>query len=422
MSEFSNTAFEQLLMLMTSLGIGLLMGLERERKPAARAGLRTFGLVGLFGAVCALLTQHTDANWLLAVGLLLVGGMMIAAYLSHPDPEDPGTTSVIALMLCFIYGAMVVFDLRSQAVTLAILTTILLYMKPELQSLSQRLTRRDLVSIFQFAVLSLVILSILPGRDLGRYGALNPMQVWWMVVLISGISLAGYAALRVLGQRAGTPVLGMLGGLVSSTATTLVFSRHAREQPSVLPLAVLVIMLANLVVLIRLGAIAAMLQASILPALLPMLGGGLLAGVAFVLIAWRSWGRHNGLPAMELSNPTEIRVALTFGVVYALVLVCSAGLADVAGDKGVYAVALISGLTDVDAITLSGLRMFGQEKLGAAAVVTAIFLAEISNLLFKVGVVASVGGWALMRRVLPGFVAVAGGCLLGWLWGSGALF
>ncbi|HRE16227.1 MAG TPA: MgtC/SapB family protein, partial [Rhodocyclaceae bacterium] len=391
MSEFGNSAFTQLLMLLTSLGIGLLMGLERERNPAARAGFRTFGLVGLFGAVCALITEHTGTPWVLAAGLILVGAMMIAAYISHPDPEDPGTTSVIALMLCFTYGAMVVFGLRSQAVTLAILSTILLYMKPELHHLSRSLTRKDLVSIFQFAVLSLVILPVLPDRDLGPYGALNPSQLWWMVVLISGISLAGYAALRLLGQGIGAPLLGMLGGLVSSTATTLVFSRHARAQPATLPLSVLVIVLANLVVLVRLGAIAAMLQPAVLPGLLPMLGGGLLAGIAFVLVAWRRWGQHNGLPEMELNNPTEIRVALTFGAVYALVLVFSAGLADVSGNKGVYAVALISGLTDVDAITLSSLRMFGLEKLGASAVVTAIFCAELSNLLFKLGVVASIG-------------------------------
>lgn len=421
MSDFSNTAFEQLLMLLTSLGVGLLMGLERERNPAARAGFRTFGLVGLFGAVCALITQHTGAAWVLAVGLLLVGGMMIAAYLSHPDPEDPGTTSVIALMLCFAYGAMIVFDLRMQAVTLAILSTILLYMKPELQNLSRRLTRKDLVSIFQFAVLSLVILPVLPDRDYGPYGALNPAQVWWMVVLVSGVSLAGYAALRFLGQRVGAPLLGTLGGLVSSTATTLVYSRHAKEQPAMLPLAVLVILLANLVVLVRLGAMAAVLQAALLPQLLPMLAGGLLAGLAMVFFAWQGWGSHQGAPELELSNPTEIRVALGFGLIYALVLLFSAALADYAGNKGVYAVALVSGLTDVDAITLSTLRMYGMGKLEASGVVTAIFLAEMANLAFKLGVVGSVGGVVLVRRVLPGFVAVALGCLAGWVWVSGVL-
>lgn len=414
MEDFSNPAFQQLLMLLTSLGIGLLMGLERERNPAARAGFRTFGLVGVFGAVCALITAQIGTPWVLAAGLLLVSAMMIAAYLSHPDPEDPGTTSVIALMLCFTYGAMVVFDLRSQAVTLAILSTILLYMKPELQSLSRSLTRKDLVSIFQFAVLSLVILPVLPDRDMGPYGALNPAQVWWMVVLISGVSLAGYAALRFLGQRLGAPLLGMLGGLVSSTATTLVYSRHAREQPAMGTLAVLVILLANLVVLVRLGVIAALLQPAVLPQLLPMLAGGLLGGLGMAVFAWRGWGQHNGAPTLELNNPTEIRIALGFGFVYALVLLLSAALSDFAGDAGVYAVALISGLTDVDAITLSSLRMFGMGKLEAGSVVMAVFLAELANLVFKLGVVGSVGGGALVRRVLPGFLAVALGCFAGW--------
>lgn len=397
-----------------SLGIGLLMGLERERNPASRAGLRTFGLVTLLGTVCAALAVRTGAPWLLAAGLIVVGAMMIAAYHRQPDASDPGTTSVVALMLAFCYGAMVWYGDRSVAVMLAIVTTILLYFKAELQMVSKQLTRRDITSVLQFCVLSLVILPILPDRNFGPYDTLNPYQVWWMVVLIAGVSLTGYAALRIIGQRHGAPILGLLGGLASSTATTLVYARHARATPSLLQLSLVVILTANLVVLIRLAIVAAIVQPGILGTLLPVLGGGLVAGVAFVTYAWRRLGGNNALPELELRNPTELGTALTFGAVYAGVLLLSAAISEHLGSLGLYAVAVVSGLTDVDAITLSSLRLFGQGKLAAGEATTAILLATLANLAFKFGIVVSVAGSQLAWRVIAAFVAIATGCITGW--------
>lgn len=397
-----------------SLGVGLLMGLERERNPSARAGLRTFGLVALFGSVAAMLSDKTQSPWMLAAGLLVIGSMMIASYATHPDKEDPGTTSVVAIMLCYGYGAMIWYGYQTFAVMLAIVTTVLLYFKSELRSLSQRLTRRDLISMLQFGVLSLVILPILPNRDLGPYDALNPAQIWWMVVLISGVSLAGYAALRIVGQHHGAPILGVLGGLTSSTATTLVFSRHTRESGDILRLATVVILMANLVVLVRLSIYGLVLQPALLPVLLPPLAAGLVLGVGIVLYAWRGLHASRDLPPLDLNNPAEIKTALTFGVAYGVVLVVSAALADYAGTKGLYAVALVSGLTDVDAITLSSMRLFGQQKLSAGEATTAILIATLANLVFKLGIVATVGGLPLTRKVAAGFAAIAAGLSVGW--------
>lgn len=410
----NDAGLEHLPALFSSLGVGLLIGLERERNPASRAGLRTFGLVAVLGTVCALIAERTGSPWIIAVGLLIVGGMMIAAYHSHPDERDPGTTSVIAILLCFSYGAMIWLGYRTPAVMMAIITTALLYFKPELQNLSKSLTRRDLISILQFGVLSLVILPILPDRDLGPYGALNPSQIWWMVVLISGVSLCGYAALRYFGQKHGAPLLGVLGGLASSTATTLIFSRHSRTEPLLAPLALVVILIANLIVPVRLGVVTAIVQPGVLPTLLPVLGGGLLVGLGVVAFAWRGLRSDSELPELELRNPTEIRTAVTFGLIYALVLVFSAALSDYAGNKGVYAVALISGLTDVDAITLSSLRLYGMDKLNAGETVTSILIAILANLGFKLGIIAVVGGRKLAGAALLGFLGVAAGCVGGW--------
>ncbi len=277
----ANGGLEYLPAFAISLAIGLLIGLERERTPTAKAGLRTFTLVALFGTLAALLSEQTGAAWVLTGGLLVVGGMMVAAYARVPDAGgDPGTTTVAAIVLCYGLGAMVWYGYHQLAVMLAIVITVLLYFKTELHDITKSLTRRDLISFLQFALLSLVILPLLPNQNYGPYQALNPYQIWWMVVLISGVSLAGYAALRIAGQRHGAPLMGLFGGLVSSTATTLVFSRHARNNGELVPIAAVVILLANLMVLVRLGVIAAVVSPRLLPALLPVLGGGLLAGLA----------------------------------------------------------------------------------------------------------------------------------------------
>jgi uncharacterized membrane protein (DUF4010 family) len=399
---------------LTSLAIGLLIGLERERSPAARAGLRTFSLVALAGTLGAVLAEKTGAPWLLAAGLLVLGGMMVLTYWRDPVEGDPGTTTVAAVVVCYALGALVWFDMEQLAVTLAVATTALLYFKPELSGASRSLTRLDLVSILQFAVLSFVILPVLPNQSFGPYNALNPYEIWWIVVLISGLSLAGYAALRVAGQRHGTLLTGLFGGIASSTATTLAFSRHGRDSPQLAGMAALVILLANWVVLARLSVLVVVLAPALFLSVLPMFLGGALGGLVVIYLAWRKLETQDGAPRLEIKNPTEIRAALGFGVLYALVLFAAAWLSDLVGSQGVYAVALVSGLTDLDAITLSSLRLFNLGNLQAHQTATAILLAMLANTVFKSGLAVVIGGPALARKVVPGMFAVAGGLVLGW--------
>jgi uncharacterized membrane protein (DUF4010 family) len=402
---------------LTSLALGLLIGLERERNPSAKAGLRTFALVAMFGTLAALLSERTESPWMLAVGLAVVGAMMIASYArDRGDAADPGTTTVAAVVVCYALGALVWYGFGTLAVMLGVVTATLLYFKPELRGLSQSLSRRDLFSILQFAVVSFVVLPVLPDQDFGPYNALNPHQVWLMVVLIAGVSLAGYVALRAIGGHHGVLLLGFFGGLVSSTATSLVYARHARK-PEMLQLATVVILIANMVVLVRLSVLAGVLSPTILGAMVPVMGGALLCGAGGAIYWWRKLAEQPTLPMPEVSNPTELRSALGFGLLYAVVLFCAAWLSDAAGSRGLYAVALISGLTDVDAITLSTLRLFNLGKLEPMQAVASIMLAVISNILFKLGLVFFAGGAVLARRcALPMLAAAAGaGAVYGFL-------
>ena len=400
----------------TSLLLGLLMGLERERSQAAKAGLRTFALVTMLGTLSALLADEVGSPWILVAALVAVSAMIIGAYRDVREPGgDPGTTTQAALMLAFGLGAMVWYGYGVLAVMLAIVSTILLHFKPELHSMSKSLSRRDIQSILQFAVLSFIILPVLPNREFGPYGALNFHQIWLMVVLISGVSLAGYVALRMVGERYSVPLLGVFGGLVSSTATTMVYARHAKSGPGMVRLAAVVILIANLVVLVRLVVLSGVVSPRLVPHILPVLAGGFLLGAVTILLLWRNIVRDVTLPMPEITNPTEIRIALGFGLLYALVLLTAAWLSDFAGSRSLYILAFVSGLADVDAILLSTLRLFELDKLPAHQAVIAISIAYLSNLMFKFGLVVIVGGGALARLIAPGMLAVAvgiGGILL----------
>lgn len=401
------TELERLPAFATSLAIGLLIGLERERHPGTKAGLRTFGLTALFGALASLLSDETGSPAILIIGLLIVAAMIIAAYARDDEQQEPGTTTVIALLLCYGLAIMVWFGYETVAVMLAIVTTVLLYFKAELRGITEKLERRDLISILQFAVLMFIVLPVLPNQDYGPYGALNPYHIWTIVVLISGVSLAGYVAMRLVGLRYGAPLLGLFGGLVSSTATTLVYARHGGANETMRDTAVTVIVLANLVLLVRLGVLTAFISPGLLRQLLPILAGGLLLGLASLGYLHRKRVPDEAPPIPDIKNPTEMRTALTFGAIYAAVLLLAAWLSDIAGTAGLYAVALASGLTDVDAITLSTLRLFNIGTLEGGQVAVAIVLAVIANVVFKLGLVLFVGGRPLFVRCAGTMAAVA---------------
>ena len=403
--------------LLTGLGIGLLLGLQREKTPSAKAGLRTFGLVGLFGTVTALVADAVGNAWIVPTGLALVGLMIVAAYHRTEGPEaDSGTTTVIAVLLCYGLGVMVWHDRSQLAVSVAIVATLLLHFKTELHGLSARLSRQDVASILQFAVLTFIVLPLLPDRGIGPYSVLNPHHIWLMVVLVSGVSLIGYLALRLIGTRQSLLLVGAFGGLVSSTATTLVYAREAHARPAMLTIAGTIIAISNLVVLVRLAVVSAVVAPGALTALLPVLVTGLALGGALLARRLRSGTATPDLETPEMRNPTSLRVAVGFGALYAVVLFVSAWLSGRAGAGGLYAVAVVSGFVDVDAITLSSLKLFNDGSLGAGVAVIAVGLAYLAAVVFKIVLLGFLGGRKLLAQfgplvAAPG-VGVAGALLL----------
>jgi uncharacterized membrane protein (DUF4010 family) len=402
---------------LTSLAIGLLLGLQRERTPSAKAGLRTFALVALFGTASGLIADAAKSTWIIATSLVLVGLMIIAAYRHEGDraEADSGTTTVIAVLLCFGLGVMVWYDRSQLAVAIAIVATVLLHFKSELHGFSERLSQQDLASILQFAVLTFIVLPLLPDKGFDPYRVLNPHHIWLMVVLISGVSLAGYLALRLAGPGKSLLLIGAFGGLVSSTATTLVYARESRAQPGMAPIGSVIIAIANLVVLARFAVISAVVAPGVVHVMLPVLACGLVLGAVPLFNRLRTAMTAPELKILDVSNPTQLRVALGFGVIYAIVLVGSAWLSERAGSQGLYAVAVVSGLVDVDAITLSSLNLFAGGGVTAAVAVTAIGIAYLAAVAFKLAVVLVIGGIDLLRRVALALLAPALGIVAGLL-------
>ncbi|MGE5162204.1 MAG: MgtC/SapB family protein [Betaproteobacteria bacterium] len=391
-----------------SAGIGLLVGLERERKPSAKAGVRTFTLIAVLGTLAALLDEATGSEWALAAGAVCVTATLVAAYVHDRESvrDDSGTTTVVAALAVFFLGAMNYHGYRIPAVALGVAITVLLYFKAEIEGFSHTLTGQDVRSMLQFAVLTAVILPLLPDRAFGPYGVLNPFEIWLMVVLVAGVSLSGYVAWRLTLGRHGLVLTGVLGGVVSSTATTLGYARQVAAGSQTLPAALLVILLANATKLVRVLFLVGVVAPGAMPRALALLVPALLVSLAGV--AWR-WKAVDNAPANgeeAFRNPTQLGTALGFGAAYALVLLFSAWANEALGAGGVLALAAASGLTDVDAITLSSMQMLNREALSEETALTAVAVAIASNLVFKTVMASAAGGPVLRGPVVRAFGAV----------------
>ncbi len=397
-----------------ALGLGLLVGLQRESTASPLAGVRTFPLVTIFGTVCGLLAQ-AFGGWVIAAGLLALGGMIFIGKLEegkkgHPDP---GLTTEIALLLMFAVGVYLVIGHRAVAIAIGGGVAVLLQFKGQLHGLVARLGENDLKAIMQFALLSLVILPVLPDRAYGPYAVLNPRNIWFMIVLIVGISLGGYIIYKFFGQRAGIVLGGILGGMISSTATTISYAKRTVGMPESAGLTAIVVMIASAIVFVRLQVEIVTVAPAFWSFAAPPLTILLLLLIAASLVLWvKNRSEQNDMPVQE--NPSELKSALLFGLVYAVVLFMVAAVKEHFGNRGLYLIAGVSGLTDVDAITLSTARLVHENRLSATDGWRVVVVAAMSNLIFKAGIVAFLGHRRLLIQILAfyGIVFTAGVLLL----------
>jgi uncharacterized membrane protein (DUF4010 family) len=403
--------------LAVAFGLGLLLGLQRERVESSIGGIRTFPLIALFGTVCALLGR-TFGGWVVAAGLLALVAIVVYSNLAKMKSGDidPGMTTEVAALLLYGLGAYVVIGSMIVAVVVGGAMAVLLQFKKPLHALAGAIGERDMLAIMQFVLLSLVILPVLPHQDFGPYGVWNPFQIWLMVVLIVGISLTGYIAYKFLGAQRGTLLAGVLGGLISSTATTVSYARRTVENKNLANLAAVVIVIASCVslgrVLIEVAAVAPVAFASMAPPFAAILAVSIV--IAAVMFLWRP-SRDTQMP--EQKNPAELKTAFIFAAIYAVVLLAVAVAKEHFGSAGFYTVAIISGLTDMDAITLSSARLVEGGRTDPSTGWRAIMIAAMSNFVFKFGTVSLLGDRLLTLRIGAAFgLILACGAAVLWFW------
>ena len=407
--------------LFAALAIGLLIGVERgwHGRGVAEgervAGIRSFGLIGLLGGVTAALARHFGP---LALGLSYLGFALLltGVYMANVGrTRDVGITTLIAALLTFGFGALAGAGDPAAASAFAVLAALLLSSKPLLHRWLEVLEWTELRAGLQLLLISVVMLPVLPDRGYGPWQALNPYQIWWMVVLVAAISFAGYCAIRIGGARKGAVFTGLFGGLASSTALTLHFSRLARSDAAFAPVLATGVLIACGTMFLRMLLVASLLNIQLFRWLLPP--AALMAALIYVpaLIYWVRTARQPTPMAAGLKNPLELRSALLFGLFLALIMLLGKALRLGFGDAGIFALAAASGVADVDAITLS-LAGMSRDGLAPKIACAGIVIAAVINSLIKGAMALSLGGRPMGLRVgLPLVVSVLGGLLVAWL-------
>ncbi|MFP4516573.1 MAG: MgtC/SapB family protein [Desulfovibrionales bacterium] len=401
------------LKLFVGLAIGILIGTERgwsdrEASEGSRiAGIRTFSLIGLLGSVLALLSQATSA-WLFVAGFAAVSALIVAAHIVDVhESKDVGTTTAFAMMLTFALAAWATYGSPIPAVAVTVIAMSLLGYKPVLHKWLTKIQPRDFYSGVQLLVISLVLLPLLPNRGYGPWDALNPYWIWWMVVLISGLSFLGYVAIQLTGQRTGTLLTAVSGGLVSSTAVTFSLARLAKKQTSraIFSQAVL---LASSIMFIRVLIEVFVVNPNLLSRVwipLTVMFAGLVCLFFWLWYRQDSRENHDSSRQIEVKNPLQLGMALQFSALLAVILLLSEAMKEWFGNQGVYVLSVISGLMDVDAITLS-LSRSADKDLAAEVATVGIVLASATNTIVKGVIFAGIVGIKNNIR-LPLYMLVA---------------
>ncbi|WP_045372839.1 MgtC/SapB family protein [Vibrio campbellii] len=371
------------------------------------AGIRTFSLVGLLGGLVGILANIYTALLLGFALIALVILACIAFVIQQRKSEDISITGVVSLVITFVLGSLAVSGEPVLAAAAAVITAVVLDNKKELHQALQRLQEYELDAALRLLLISIVLLPLLPNQPYGPWKALNPYEIWWMVVLIASISFVGYFAIKIGGAKRGILFTSVFAGLSSSTALTLQFSHLSREQANISPLLTSGILLSCGTMFPRLLIVLSVIN----PQLVTLLGPiALVMMAALYLPAWWIW-RRSEVEQIEQpnkqTNPLALQSALFFGVVLAVIMLLSHALSDLFGSAGVLILSALSGITDVDAISLA----LGRQSTQTLSVETAalgILIAASVNTVVKMGMVVAIGDKALWRRVAPVMV----GCVL----------
>jgi uncharacterized membrane protein (DUF4010 family) len=393
--------------------IGALVGLEREFVQQRKgepdfAGIRTFSLMALLGAVTAFVTeQHGILPF-----VVVYAGLALLVWVSYLGDvyrgREEGITTEVAALLVPLLGAMVVWDLAELAVALSVITALVLSLKPRLHNIARRMSTQDLWATLEFALIAAVVLPLLPDRTFGPLNVLNPYEIWLLVVFVSGIGFLGYVLMKVLGAEKGIGLTGLLGGLASSTATTLSFAGRSKKTPALSAAFGSAIVLASTMMFFRVLIEVLVVYQPLTGSVMLPVGAMFLTGWIVFAILWRreQSTELSNQGAVELTNPLNLSTAIKFGLLFAVILMVTKAADSFFGTVGLYVASVITGLTDVDSITLSVSELAATDQIGHRVATVAIILAVLTNTISKAALALALGSRELRRTVICAFGAM----------------
>lgn len=400
-----------------ALALGLLVGIERETKLQKSqirefGGIRTYGIIGLLGALSFILGQ-SSVIYPAIIGIGFMTMLVMSYWVDSQKLKNIGTTSEMGAIAVYAIGILAGMGSYLLAISLGLATTAILHFKHSLHQLARQLNNQEIIASLKFILIAFVILPILPNQNLGPFGFFNPYTTWLMVVLISGISYLSYIAIKILGSNRGIGITGFLAGFISSTALTLSFSDQSKKNPKVINPYAVAIIIASSAMFFRVLVEVTVINNNLLNSLLvPMATMGITGLIGAVLL----WIRSPKTPTainnefQQLDSPFELKPALQFGLLFVAISLI-AKLADHwFGQQGIYVTSIISGIADVDAITVTMANLAKDNNITSAVATLAITIATITNTIVKVSIFYALGHKKVAFRIatVMGLVLVVG--------------
>lgn len=405
--NFQISQIDFFIRMLVSVGVGFVIGLEREFSFVSRneeifAGLRTFVMVALLGFLCATLSM-VFSNWILIAGFLGLSMIVSVSYwLSAKRGQIGGTTEVVTFLV-FLLGAMTLLGYVEMVLALTVIIVLFLSLKVTFQNLVGQITQKELFAFIQFVIVVLLIFPFLPDENFGPYEVINPREIGWVVVLTSAVGFIGYILMKILGPNKGILLTGIVGGLVSSTVVSWVFSKKSRLTPKLSTSYAVAILAASTMMVVRVFIWIVAFNQSLIPGLLIPLSGVLIASFGVTLYYYKKQKDvHPDKDELPLGEPLNLRDAIFFGILYAGILMVVSYANDQFGNKGIYISSAIAGLTDVDAITISVSKIAGN-SIAILTAQNAIILATLANTIVKLGIVVWSGSAELRKEIMIGY-------------------
>ncbi len=394
--------------------LGFIIGMQRSMAYLHKgeqpfAGSRTFALLALAGYMSGWLQQYIPA--FAAVVSAVVGSLIALSYfIKAKNSQKRGMTTQVAAFITFLLGVMVWFGLQNYAIFIGVVTVILLEIKPKLQKIEAHISSTDINAVVLLLAMSFVLLPVLPDEMLGPYNLFNPYKTWLMAVIIAAISFVGYIAIKVFGQKHGVFLTGAAGGLIASTAVTISLSKMFSKRFELVNNYAGGIAIACTFMYIRVLLEVFVIDSDLAGKLAPAFLGAAFSGLLFVYLMYKnSSGIEIDIQNSALTkNPLQLSEAVKFGLLFGAIYGAIAFVQTRYGDIGVYVVSLFSGLTDVDAITLSLSQMAKDQKLAEVAAMNGIVIASVTNSLVKLGIVFWLGGAKLGWKLFQFFALTLG--------------